>query len=109
MSEQIVSRVYQPNAEKCCEACVFCAAEHGGRYEHAEWCDSFGARTWRGMPTALVDAAPHSPGDWICAECCERDPAFDDTRKVLDAGDCERCLKTEVPLFRIPGIRHGSG
>jgi hypothetical protein len=28
----IVSRVYQPNAAMCCEACVF------GRGEHAAWC-----------------------------------------------------------------------
>lgn len=34
MSEQIVSRVYQPNPEKCCEACVF------GTGAHAEWCSS---------------------------------------------------------------------
>jgi len=33
MSE-IVSRVYQPNAAMCCEACVF------GSGEHAEWCDT---------------------------------------------------------------------
>jgi hypothetical protein len=29
---EIVSRRYQPNPDKCCEACVF------GRGEHAAWC-----------------------------------------------------------------------
>ena len=30
--ESIVSRVFQPDAAQCCEACVF------GRGEHAAWC-----------------------------------------------------------------------
>ena len=32
MSAEIVSRVYQPDAARCCERCVF------GTGEHAAWC-----------------------------------------------------------------------
>ncbi len=39
MSEQIVSRVYKPNPDKCCEACIF------GRGEHVEWCAAGGQGT----------------------------------------------------------------
>ena len=33
MSADIVSRLYKPDAERCCEVCVF------GRGEHADWCE----------------------------------------------------------------------
>jgi len=45
MSSEIVSRVYQPSADKCCERCVF------GTGEHAAWCA-------HGVPRYLQCVAP---------------------------------------------------
>jgi hypothetical protein len=53
MSE-ITSRVYQPNAAMCCEACVF------GRGEHAEWCTAPCNHRWKtqrlGGPPDVADS-----------------------------------------------------
>lgn len=42
---EIVSRVYRPDPQMCCEACCF------GRGEHSQWCDKAQLRTtwerWR--------------------------------------------------------------
>jgi hypothetical protein len=62
MTSDLVSRPYQPNPEKCCEACAFGAQKHAtwccqgtldkcpqpphcmaclmGRTDHAEWCNA---------------------------------------------------------------------
>ena len=78
-----------------CQACAW------GRGEHSLECLN------RRAP-----AVSHSPGDWICTECCEKDPMFRDAEHrevslVLDSGDCERCERVNVALYRLRGTVHG--
>ncbi len=77
MSADLMSRVYQPDPTRCCEACVF------GRGDHARWC----SQNW-------------TPEDWICAACRAKDPAYADAEQVSSSGLCERCVATQTPIFR---------
>ena len=69
MSADLVSRVYKPNAAKCCEACVF------GSDKHTPWCPKregyqFSTLSLDDLQRMLHDAlytAPQADGDLLQA------------------------------------------
>ena len=44
--------------------------------------------------------------DWICRECCQKDKEYEDVKRVLSNGFCERCEKEDVPLFKPRDAAH---